>query len=310
MVGDVARRVWPRVEQPGGEVAEAARRQDWPAVRDLLLAVPEGEWEPLLRGLGDGEGVREWLAEVIEKEPEPALALLVSASCHIHWAWEARTDTLATYVSAEQFRLFHERLRIAEEQLYEVAEREPAWAEPWHLLLITGRGLEVGPTPAYERFEAVVRRQPEHLGAHLQYLQQVAAKWGGSEEEMHHFAWTAMTGARPGSPLGVLVAVAHIESMLDRGGRPSHYFGQPTVRRALREAADRSVCHPDHRRGPDWAFEYNAFAMVFALGGETRAARQLFRALGGRVTESPWRYLSVGAVPAYRRWRHRCGVWF
>ncbi|RKN39024.1 hypothetical protein D7294_22865 [Streptomyces hoynatensis] len=300
-------RLRPRVVRDGEEVREAAQRRDWPAVRGQLLAAPEGHRAQLLRGLEGVEGVRPWLAEVSEAGEDRALALLASGSYHVWWAWEARTGARARDVGAEQFRLFHERLRIAEEQLYEAAEREPGWAEPWHLLCQSGRGLQVGPTAAYARFEAAVRRVPEHLGAHAQYLQQVAAKWGGSDEEMHRFAHTAVAEAGPGTQLGALVPMAHLESWLERNDARFRYLRSAAVRKDLHEAADRSVRHPHYRKGADWVWQHNVFAMAFALAGEVRAARRMFRVLGGRVSPSPWHYLGGDAVRAYRRWRRLSG---
>jgi hypothetical protein len=212
-------------------------------------------------------------------------------------------------VSAEQFRTFHERLRTAEEYLYEAAELAPESAEPWFFLIVSGMGLQVGRSAARHRFEAVVRRVPEHLGAHKSYLQQVCAKWGGSDEEMHAFAYGAMTAAPEGSPLAALVPAAHVEAWLEADGTGPSYFQRTEVRRPILAAAERSVFHPAYRKGVDWVWEHNMFAMTLALAGEDKAARRVFRALGGRMTEAPWHYLRGKPQDAYRRLRRRTAGW-
>ncbi|WP_051813880.1 hypothetical protein [Kitasatospora sp. MBT63] len=179
---------------------------DWAAVRDGLTAAADpAELTWLLAMVSEVGGIERWLPEAVAAEPDSALPLLLSGARQVAWAWEARTRASAKYVSQEQWRTFHERLEVAEEQLYEVAEREPGWLGPWYFLQISGRGASLGADTVRYRFEAATRRHPGHLGSHRQQLQQSCAKWSGSHEEMHHFARTA-TGrcwtrscSRPGS---------------------------------------------------------------------------------------------------------------
>ena len=188
-----------------------------------------------------------------------------------------------------------------------MAEREPGWAAPWYFLQISGRGLQVRPEVAGHRFEETCRLAPGHVAAHRQQLQQLCVKWGGSHERMHAFAREAVRAAPAGSPLGQLVAMAHLEQWLDIGGDPeSAFMGGAEVVGALHEAAERSVRHPDFARRRDWALAFNTFAMAFALSGEYHAARPLFRELGNRVTETPWKYLDGRSPLApFLAWRAR-----
>lgn len=288
----------------------AAGERDWPAMRQQLSDVPQGQeitW--LLAYVAKTAGIEEWIPAVIAAEPDSVLALLVSGARRVNWAWEARTRAPAQSVSREQFQTFHERLRVAEEELYEVAEREPDWAAPWYFLQMSGRGLQVGQEISRLRFEAAVSRCPEHLGAHQQQLQQVCAKWSGSHEEMHAFARTSMLNASPGSALGELVAIAHLEHWLDLDpGKDAKYIRRADVVAGLHEAADRSIHHPAHGRPRGWLNTYNSFAMAFSLAGENKAAAELFDAIDGRVTEFPWQYIN-GADPVkpFRTWRDAVG---
>ncbi|WP_406858877.1 hypothetical protein ABZO31_00970 [Streptomyces sp. HUAS MG47] len=295
------------------EVAQlraAAAAADWGTVRSVLEARPESQDRTgLLWTVADTAGVERWIGEVLEAEPESALARTVAGIRYISWGWEARTSGYAKNVSREQFEVFHSRLRQAEEYLYEAAEREPGWTSPWYALQISGRGLQVGQVTARRRFEATVRRDPHHLGAHEQQLQQICKKWGGSHEEMHAFARESALKAPGGTLLGGLVADAHIEEWLSlESGPDAAYIGRPDVAQSLRQAADHSYRHPDFVREGAWLGVLNSFAMAFSLAGDRASARECFQATEGRVTESPWQYLNGSdPVAAYRKHRSSAG---
>ncbi|MEU9234140.1 hypothetical protein [Streptomyces subrutilus] len=314
-LGTWAGRPVARVQEDSGDpgvrrVRDAASAGDWATVREVLEARPEsGDRTELLWAVGETAGVERWIAGVLEAEPEATLPRLVAGIRHIGWAWEARTAARAKDVSREQFEIFHARLRTAEQWLYEVAEREPRWSSPWYGLQITGRGLEIGQVAARRRFEATVRRDPHHLGAHQQQLQQVCDKWGGSHEEMHAFARTSAFGAPGGTLLGQLVAVAHLEEWLSLdAGADAAYMHRPEVARSLHEAAAHSFRHPEFVRSGAWIQVLNTFAMAFSLAGDRDAARECFQATEGRVTKFPWYYMN-GADPAaaYRKQRSSTG---
>ncbi|MFD5569994.1 hypothetical protein [Streptomyces cadmiisoli] len=314
-LGKWAGRPVAQVQQDSGDpevqrVRKAAEAADWATVRAVLEARPESEDRTeLLSAVSDTAGVERWIAEVLEAEPDATLPRLVAGMRHISWAWEARTGARAKHVSREQFEVFHARLRTAEQWLYEVAEREPGWVSPWYGLQTTGRGLQVGQAVARRRFEATVRRDPYHLGAHTQQLQQVCDKWGGSHEEMHAFARESAFGAPGGTLLGQLVAIAHIEQWLSLDAGPdTEYIRRPEVTLSLREAADHSFRHPDFVRRGAWIQVLNTFAMAFSLAGNRHMARECFQAIDGRVTEFPWYYIN-GSDPAaaYRRHRSAAG---
>jgi hypothetical protein len=294
--------------------AAAEHAAGWPVIQERLEAAPDGQartW--LLDFVSDVRGVESWIPEIVGNEPESALALLAAGARQVSWAWEARTGAEAKHVSREQFQVFHERLRVAEDWLYEAAEREPEWVAPWYYLQKSGRGLQMGQEISRLRFEAAVRRDPWHLGAHRQQLQQVCAKWSGSHERMHAFARESMLAAPEGSSLGELVAIAHLEHWLDlESGEDARYVIQDHVAEQLHEAADRSVRHPDYApdgtKPPGWIQTYNIFAMAFSFAQEKQAAAQMFAEIGGTVTQFPWNYLNGGdpTVP-FRHFRSKYG---
>ncbi|MDH6109274.1 hypothetical protein P3T36_000046 [Kitasatospora sp. MAP12-15] len=231
------------------------------------------------------------LLDIGRSRSDDPLARTVSGARHVAWAWEARSRAQASRVSREQFDLFHERLRGAEEHLYAAVELDPDSAAPWTFLTTASRGLEHGHDVTRRRFEAGVRRAPTHVALHSALLQQVCAKWSGSHEEMHGFARESLAKAPPGSGLGMLTAEAHIEHWLDLPSPDdAAYMRSPEVVEELRQAAAASVLHPDYSPTESPYPALNTFALAFWLAGDLASARQLFERIGDHATRFPWAY--------------------
>ncbi|MEY9859450.1 hypothetical protein ABH935_005080 [Catenulispora sp. GAS73] len=272
---------------------QAARVADWPGMEAILRPVRErGDFERLTFLIANVEDLGgDFLLKLPEQLPGDPLALSVAGARHSAWAWEARTGYRATQVSEEQFRVFHERLRVAEEYLYTAVELDPAGAAPWYTLCVTSRGLEHGAGITRRRFQAGIKRAPEHVGLHRQMLQQLCAKWGGSHEEMHAFATKTFDAAPPGSGLGELVAQAHLEHWLDLEQGPDDvYIRDAMVLKELHQAAEASVFHPAFAPTSSPYIALNTFAMAFWLADDKETASRLFERIGDHATKAPWRY--------------------
>ncbi|MFJ8045580.1 hypothetical protein ACIRBX_34240 [Kitasatospora sp. NPDC096147] len=298
----------PRLAELLRLAAAAEGAAGWAALRaELVTLEDQAELTRAIDLVAETEGLERTLAAALAADPADALALLVSGARQVKWAWEARSNSRAEYVSEDQWKVFGERLEKAEEQLLEVAEREPDRLAPWYFLQISGRGASLGHAVVRARFDAAVRRYPFHRASHSQQLQQNCRKWGGSHERMHAFARSSMLAAPVGSRLAELVVLAHLEHWLDlESGEDSRYLTSPQVVSELREAYERSLGHPDYRREPGWQAAHNTFAMAFAMVGEKFYARRLFEELDDAVTEFPWQYLDRDPVAAFTRLRDSC----
>lgn len=266
-------------------VCQSAEARDWSAVRELLSKYSGNDLSALIVGLcNEQQSLAEWLPEAIAGEPEDAIARTVLGAEAIARAWRIRTAKRAVHVSQEQFRDFHRILREAEEHLYAAAELDPRSAAPWHSLLVSGRGLEVGLEIQQRRFEAVLERCPDHLRAHQQMLQQLCRKWSGSHERMHAFATDAMRGPY-GDELGVLVPRAYYEHYADLPqNSPERAFIRSAESRAeLQEAADRTIFRPGYRSARDPYAAANVFGCTFAAARMWPQARAAFEASAGVV---------------------------
>ncbi|WP_165945708.1 DUF4034 domain-containing protein [Micromonospora sp. KC606] len=284
---------------------EAGARRDWAAVRDLLTPVTDPDDHAFyVSALAGVDGLQDWIGEWVDAEPRSSLPTLVRGAHAVYWAWEARTAARASQVSQEQFKEFWRRLRLAENCLDEVVDRDPDDTTARTFLVTSARGRQVEPDEATRRFAEVVARHPTHRIAHEQMLQFRCRKWFGSHEQMFEFAREAVTKSPAGSALGHLVVVAHLEQWLDLPeGEDDEYLDDDAVRAELNAAADHSVRHPDYRPRPGWASVHNTFAMGFAKVGDLPSAAGQFEVIGDQVTEWPWQYINRNPVIPFLAWR-------
>ncbi|MFD8965842.1 hypothetical protein ACFV0C_12705 [Streptomyces sp. NPDC059568] len=283
-------------------LVESADAGDWQAVKAGLTSFDLGRDHDVLGELADCSGVEDWIGRAVEEDKEHrATALLISGARHITWGWEARTSKRAKDVTREQWRVFHERLRIAEEQLFEAAELRPEWVTPWRQLLTSGRGMSLGPAVNETRLDAALRRDPLDLETHIDWLSQLQPRWGGEPGEGLAFARDALARAPQGHRLGCVIAMAHIEEWVESDS--GDCLETPEIQAELRAAADHSILHPAYERRPGWQHDFNMFAMALSLADERHTVRRVFQALDGAYTRWPWTYFAEPEEQFARRRR-------
>ncbi|MFF3334443.1 hypothetical protein ACFYWX_33665 [Streptomyces sp. NPDC002888] len=272
-------------------LVEAADTGDWEAVKTALAPFDLGRDHQVLDELADLDGVQDWIGRAVEEDKEHrATALLISGTRHISWGWEARTAERAVNVSQEQWRIFHERLETAEEQLLQAAELRPEWVTPWRRLLTSGRGMSLDPAVNETRFEAALRRDPLDLETHIERVSQLQPRWGGKPGQALTFAQNASSGAPQGHRLGCVIAMAYIEEWVE--SERGDYLETSEIQAQLREAADHSILHPAYAWRPGWQHDFNMFAMALSLAGERHTVRRVFQTLDGAYTKWPWTYFA------------------
>ncbi|GAA3943599.1 DUF4034 domain-containing protein [Actinoplanes auranticolor] len=280
-------------------------------IRAILDGAPDPDTQAYLMEYAAGvDGVQDWIGEWIAAEPHATLPLLLKGCHGVFWAWEARGGARAEHTREEQFREFHRRLRIAENPLDEVADRDPDNVTAWTWLVTSARGRQVAPDEAAARFAEVVKRHPAHVVAHEQHLQYLCAKWFGSDEQMFAFAREAAAAAPVGSLVPEILVVAHIEKWLSLPrGEDDAYLRSAPVRADMLAAVQKSLFHPAFTAGVGWFPRANSFAMGLEKAGELEAAARVFDMIGDRVTEWPWSYsgdvVTEFAAARERVYQHR-----
>ncbi|OBQ49836.1 hypothetical protein A4U61_22545 [Streptomyces sp. H-KF8] len=284
-------------------LVEAADAGDWEGVKAALEPFDLGRDHHVLGELADLDGLQDWIGRAVEEDKEHrATALLISGARHIVWGWEARTAARAVNVTQEQWRIFHERLHIAEEQLFEAAESRPEWITPWRQLLTSGRGMSLGDAVNETRFEAALRRDPLDLSSHLERVGQLQPRWGGEPGRALEFAREAFAGAPEGHPLGCVIAMAHIEDWVESDDE--NCLATPEIQAELSDAARRSILHPGYERRLGWQNDFNMFAMALALASESIVCRRVFHELDGAYTIWPWTFMAQPEKQYARFRRH------
>ncbi|MFJ4685206.1 hypothetical protein ACIQNG_05010 [Streptomyces sp. NPDC091377] len=282
-------------------LVEAAEAGDWEAVKAACAPFDLGRDHRVLGELTDLDGVQDWIGRAVAEDKEHrATALLISGARHIHWGWEARTAARAVHVTRDQWRVFHERLQIAEEHLLEAAELRPEWITPWRQLLTSGRGMSLGRVVNENRLDAALRRDPLDLETHVAWLSYLQPRWNGEPGQALAYAREVAARAPEGHRLGCVIAMAHIEEWVESDD--GECLDTPEIQEELREAARRSILHPAYERGPGWQHDFNTFAMALSLASESVVTSRVFHALDGARTEWPWEYMPE-PEKAYARFR-------
>ncbi|WP_051760117.1 hypothetical protein [Herbidospora cretacea] len=266
---------------------KALGARDRRTARDLLTAHTDPDVRTFYYKIcATVDGVQDWIDEWIAAEPHSLVPLLVKGVHGVSWAWDARGSAPASDTSSAQFRRFAERLKIAEDCLDEVVDRDPDEVVAWASLVTSARGRSVGYEETWRRFDNVLRIHPFHVEAYQQMLQAMCAKWMGSDEEMFTFAREAAAQAPEGSPIGMLIPSAHLEYRMSEN--LVEYFTRADVVAELHAAADRSVRHPAFFRCQGWPQAPNMFALAFCLAGQYAAAADQFDMIGDLGTKWPW----------------------
>ncbi|MFB7665016.1 hypothetical protein ACFC1R_13845 [Kitasatospora sp. NPDC056138] len=288
-------------------VRQLAEARDWPGLRELFGRLTDEHGRCVAAGIvGEVPDVEQFLAHVVRQDADPLAATLL-ANRRIVLGWQARTDSRAKDVTADQWVRFREHLNHAEQLLIRVTAHRPDFALAWAARLTVAMGLSLGLSESRRRYQRLTAYHPHHFVAQSRRLQQLLPKWGGKWEDAHAFALECLAGAPDGALSGALLAEYHIERWLDlgRGDKGAEYLRQPHVRAELADAAHRSVLHPACRARYGIVGVHGEFAMATSLAGELAQAARHFGATGGFASRFPWDYLPGDARANFIEHRER-----
>jgi hypothetical protein len=278
---------------------------DWTAARAILARPANAEHAALLMRTAAGtSGVQQWIEGAIRDDPQSIYPLLVRGAHAVLWAWEARGTGRSGTVGEEQWKIWFARLKLAENCLDEVLERDPACAEAWHYLVILGRARQLSFDERWLRFDHLIALEPTHSMGHVQMLNNVMAKWSGSDEQM--FAFARDRAARyPGTALPGLIVAAHLEHRFANGG--NEYLERQEIGDELVEAGRQSIWHPDFRQTATTPLLWNRFAHAFARADRFAEAAWCFERIGDHLVTDEFGGASgvvEDIVANYVHWRN------
>lgn len=264
--------------------------RDWQAVEDVLSAFTPPEEAYALWMLADLDGVDDLLEEWVRDRPRSAAGATARGMRSTRVGWAVRTHAQYEQLSKEQIEGFRAWIENAEQQLISACAIDPSYAPAWSARVVTARALELGSAEALRRFARVSRISPDDYPAAAQMLQYLLPKWHGTAAEAGAFVRERVAAAPPGSPMGALVPVLHIEAWAELGAEGQAHLAHPDVSREIDEAAARSVLHPDFVAGPIGVEALGAFALAGLLADRRDEAARFLRMLDGRASEFPWIY--------------------
>ncbi|MBO3739864.1 hypothetical protein [Actinoplanes flavus] len=267
-------------------LTEALLKRDWGTARGIL-ATPDPEHRSYYLSLTGGmPGLEEWITGPVRDEPDSTLPLLVRGARYISWAWEARGTGWGDTVSEEAAKLWFDRLRRAEDCLDEVVEREPGNADAWRYLITLGRARDLPQEERRRRFDGLIAADPTHYFGHVQMLEGLMPKWGGSTEAMFTFA-RERAAACPGTHIPTLVVLAHLENRRGNGG--NDYLERDDVAEDIWQASQLSVFHDDYQETLLTPIVWNNFAFALTFTGQFPSACSIYDVIEDDwIMKSPW----------------------
>jgi hypothetical protein len=227
--------------------------------------------------------------------PDPrarADALALLAQVLVAAAWEVRGGGRASTVTADAARVFHQILEEADEVGYRALELDDGNPIAAVARLTSGRGLGLVNDEWRARFAVARQVRPTLYLAHTQMLQALCAKWYGSAERMFDFARRTAEQAPVGDPVGAVLAIAHVENLLE-----TRRLVVPAADLVLaRHASDRWVAGGEAAMAahPSAPVAHQLFGWLLRADKE-RSRFHLSRTMG-RIAFLPWSYLEGGEV--------------
>lgn len=255
---------WPGVARQGGPPARLMET----ALRILSIHSSQKNIETVYRTLAPS---------LAAATPDAPGLLVLKGAYHVHWAWEARGSGTADTVTEEGWRLFRERLAIAEDALTEAYKKDPTDPlAPTEMLTVA-----LGRNQPRDVMETWYRRataaDPDGIDAPVAKANYLEPKWHGSVADVRRFVDELI---QRGNWRGRLpAAIAHIQWFLalDTDDPPAYLRGP-------RFWADISrVFEPYLRAQPDDVDVRSTYCYFACMAERWDVARKQFETLGDNV---------------------------
>ena len=198
-------------------------------------------------------------------------------------------------MSEESFQSFHEVLEEADDVGRAALDLDPSNPGAACARLTSGRGLGLPADEWWHRFDVGRRARSTLFPAHHHMLQALCKKWYGSHEMMLDFARRVAREAPVGDPVGVMLAEAHAEYLIEEGTA----LVSPEDQELLAFASQQWVSGGETAlRHPRALEAHQLFGWAFRKSHPELRAFHMARATG-RLASLPWNYLKDGEK-AYR----------
>ena len=270
---------------------------DWPSLEAFLANNPKA-W--MFRSIvtGDVVGLEPVAFERwVEFQNSPRSRVFL-ASALLRDAYASSADIAASNVGVateSEEEHFHQQLNIVEEILFEVVQARPAMADPWVVLLASGRGLGVELEELRKRFESAHSRESFRPDACHEYLQSLTKKWRGSNVATMDLAHWIQAESSPDSPARAVLPLAHIEKGVLEEGKDGlfGYLAKREVADELTEGVSNFVAAIPRDTPTEALGVLNAYALALNINDRVtaRLMTDVLARIDNRPTNSPWSLL-------------------
>ncbi|MEM7341691.1 MAG: hypothetical protein AAF467_23790 [Actinomycetota bacterium] len=203
-----------------------------------------------------------------------------------------RLATLGRDATVSDRQAFEQQLTAAEALLVDASREKLTAADPWILLLFSGRGLKLDLDTLRDRFENAHSRSPFRADACFHYLLGLGSRSGGSDVAMFDFARWVADEDEPSSPAMFCLPVAHLERGL--GPETPHslteYLAEPEPVEELTAGLRDYLWETQSEATSPDLLTLNAYALAVTVVDveSARLVRECFRRIDNRPTAYPW----------------------
>lgn len=211
-----------------------------------------------------------------------ATAAFLKAEFYLQYAWLARGHATADKVSQEGWRLFHERLAVAEKALNRAWSLDPQDAQIPTLMITIILGQETGRAEMEKWFARAMAVDPNNYPACRAKLHFLLPQWYGSREDMLAFGRECVAATNWGGHVPLVLVDAHSELARNLNSQAREaYWTLPDVWPDIKAGYERyAQGNPDDTR---FRYPYAWYAFRCGHMDDFKAQIQLIRQNDGEV---------------------------
>jgi hypothetical protein len=272
------------------QFADAARIKPPPS---LLLDTAQRVID--ITGAGDEKAyarVSNIMESLLPNRPEP---LILKGEFYTDFAWVARGSGTADTVTDRGWKLFTERLAVAEESLKKAYELDPTDPRSSTAMLSVELGQGKGRDVMETWYKRAMEADPDNLTACERKLYYLEPKWHGSAEDMLAFGEECYKSGNYLGRLPTVLMLAH-KSLSRYLHNPEAYLKQDVVWRDARR-----VYEPYLRVRPDDTDARSAYTYYACVSGHWAVAKEQFDLLGDNIMPIHFGHGSIEDVKEFKK---------
>jgi hypothetical protein len=141
--------------------------------------------------------------------PKQGVTYLLEGQFYVDYAWKGRSTKYAKDVTQEQWKLFFERLEVAEKLLTKGMEIDPKEGRLPALMIKVASGQQKGFSEMRKWFEKAMEVDPNNYTACDNLLYFLLPRWFGSRQAMIEFGRECASSEKWGGTVPLILADAH-----------------------------------------------------------------------------------------------------